>query len=151
MNLDAFRATVSDLVLAPAGAKLLKYDREFELCGHHPPCSGIDLSHPQLPLTVCLCVCVRACVSLLHMAQPHLSVPRPPLKANFLCSHLILAVPVLVFALLFSPLSTTGYARPSRPVQLGHIVRTERSSQTLHCSVLQQARKQVDEVGEVDL
>lgn len=59
-----------------------KDDTLFELCSHHPPLSGIDTSHPPLPLTVCLC---SHYVCLLHKIKPHLYVsqliptPRLPL------------------------------------------------------------------------
>lgn len=74
-------AIVFDVVLALMFQSICNCSKVFELFGHHPPCSGIDTSHPRLPLAVCLS---SQYVSLLHMTEAHLCVSQCPLTPNLL-------------------------------------------------------------------
>lgn len=90
----AWRANAFELVLLLSLSwheTVKKMTQIFELFGRHPPSSGIDTSHPQLPLTVCLC---SQYVTLLHMTKPYLYVSQCPRTPNVLLRIPYCSVPM---------------------------------------------------------
>lgn len=107
-NLYMCWVNVSDLFLASASARLLKR-WAFELCSHHPPFSGIGMSHPLLPPR-CLFV-AAVCVPVTHDQTSSVSLSVPS-HQTYCCQYLK--------ALCLTSSSPSWFVSASAPLLYAH-------------------------------